>query len=81
MHKMIHSGQLPYKCEWPGCEKAFPLKRRLEVHRSCHIGLRTVRCEWPECGQMFRLFMFFNHLFSNHKIFFGLTKEVLNIIN
>ncbi len=45
---------MPFKCEWPGCDKQFPQIFRLELHHSSHIGLKTFECDWPECGRTFR---------------------------
>ncbi len=51
---------MPFKCEWPGCEKAFPLRRRLVLHHSSHIGMKTFKCDWPQCGLTYRLIIFHN---------------------
>jgi uncharacterized Zn-finger protein len=68
LHKLLHSGEMPFRCEWPGCQMKFLRKTALKVHSSSHLGLKTFGCDWPECGHMFRLFIYFICYF--HYIFF-----------
>lgn len=38
-HMLIHSGALPFACEFPGCNRRFNVKSNLTRHiRSCHRG-------------------------------------------
>ncbi len=32
MHLMIHRGDKPHKCDWPGCEKRFVEKGNMRKH-------------------------------------------------
>jgi uncharacterized protein YlaI len=51
---MIHTGDRPYKCDWPNCEWAFKEKHTLQIHQLKHTGIKQYVCEWPDCGQRFQ---------------------------
>jgi len=48
-HMWRHTGEKVYACEWPGCEKRFPVKRNLARHRETHEGVKHYACDWPGC--------------------------------
>ena len=41
----IHTGEKPYKCDYPGCDKAFKCKHHLTDHRRVHTGEKPFQCE------------------------------------
>ena len=44
---------MPFKCEWPGCEKTFKSQRDLADHVRTHTGERPFRCDVEGCGAAF----------------------------
>jgi len=54
LHRMRHTGDLPFVCEWPACEKKFRTNTRLEKHKKAvHENDPDFKCDWPECGEAF----------------------------
>jgi len=43
----------PFKCEFPGCGKAFRKGCNLVQHRRVHTGERPYACDVPGCGKRF----------------------------
>jgi uncharacterized Zn-finger protein len=35
-HKLTHTGEKPYKCDWPQCHKRFTYPQHLKRHRVSH---------------------------------------------
>lgn len=58
---MIHSGEKPFECDWPGCTKVFARKARKEIHYRSHVSLKTnlqtgdrpYLCKLDGCGKRF----------------------------
>eukprot|EP01114_Cavostelium_apophysatum_P007623 TRINITY_DN1976_c0_g1_i1.p1 TRINITY_DN1976_c0_g1~~TRINITY_DN1976_c0_g1_i1.p1 ORF type:complete len:698 (-),score=161.84 TRINITY_DN1976_c0_g1_i1:23-1996(-) len=43
----------PYKCEFPGCGKAFTRGDMLKIHMDGHLGLKTYNWHCEHCGKSF----------------------------
>lgn len=37
IHKYVHSGEKPCKCDFPGCGKSFAEKGNLRTHQKIHV--------------------------------------------
>jgi hypothetical protein len=35
-HRLRHTGEKPFKCEYPGCDKSFPRTDNLRRHEKLH---------------------------------------------
>lgn len=47
-------GQKAYKCDFPGCSRAYHRSSHLTCHRRLHTGERPFRCPWKNCTKTFR---------------------------
>ena len=44
----------PYKCDYPGCGRAFSFPAHLKSHvQQIHISYRPCKCDFPGCGKRF----------------------------
>ncbi|CAG2181112.1 unnamed protein product, partial [Oppiella nova] len=60
-HKIIHTGEKPYKCNWPGCEWS-SANNKIADHKRIHTGERPYACNWVGCEARFsRPFTLRNH--------------------
>lgn len=50
-HARTHSGERPYACREPGCEKVFATSTELKTHGVVHSGRKPHEC--PICGEGF----------------------------
>ncbi|CAJ0838641.1 10711_t:CDS:2 [Entrophospora sp. SA101] len=49
----ITYGEKNFKCEYPGCTKAFCQKSNLQVHTKHHPGMKDFKCKYPGCAKAF----------------------------
>jgi uncharacterized Zn-finger protein len=49
----IHTGEKPYKCTHPGCNKDSARKQDMQKHMLTHTRERPYPCEHPGCNKAF----------------------------
>ena len=52
-HKLTHTGEKPYACDWPDCGAAFPRADNLIRHTRIHSNHKPYACSWPDCDAVF----------------------------
>lgn len=54
MHGRSHTGDKPFRCEFPNCGKAFPTGYGLKSHTRVHTGEKPYRCSEENCTKAFK---------------------------
>ncbi|CAG2113311.1 unnamed protein product, partial [Medioppia subpectinata] len=55
LHRRRHSGQKPFKCQFPDCVSSFVTNSELKTHTiSIHSNESPFKCEWSGCGHAFK---------------------------
>ena len=65
----IHTGEKPYKCNFPNCNKSFNEKGNLKTHYRIHTGEKPFKCNYPNCNAAFKAKGHLNaHMKTHNKI-------------
>ena len=49
-HYLKHTGEKPYKCQFPGCSYIAARQQTLSVHYRTHTGEKPFKCQFPGCS-------------------------------
>ncbi|KAG0062495.1 hypothetical protein BGZ89_010615 [Linnemannia elongata] len=52
-HERKHTGERPYKCPHPDCDKTFTQLGNLKTHERIHDEVKPFMCRLPGCGKTF----------------------------
>lgn len=53
-HSRTHTGEKPYKCDYPDCGKCFAEKCGLKRHYETHNPAKPYKCTFPGCEKSFK---------------------------
>jgi uncharacterized Zn-finger protein len=53
VHQRRHTGEKPFKCDYPGCDSSFATSGTLTTHQRRHTGEKPFKCDYPGCDSSF----------------------------
>ncbi|KAI9033753.1 hypothetical protein CLU79DRAFT_830119 [Phycomyces nitens] len=62
-HVLIHTGQRPFVCTHPGCDKTYRASKHLTVHARTHQD-PIYKCSYPGCSQAYSI----SHHLKRHEL-------------
>ena len=75
-HMRVHSGEKPFKCDHPNCNKTFARTENLKIHKRTHTGDKPFKCFEP--GKSY--FVFLNSYRSSFKPILRMRQNILKFI-
>ncbi len=54
IHRLTHTREKPFKCDYRNCQKSFAAASSLAVHERVHTGERPYICDYDDCGKAFK---------------------------
>ena len=78
-HMRVHSGEKPFKCDHPNCNKTFARTENLKIHKRTHTGDKPFKCFEPGKSyyHFFKFVSFTNQVITGY---FRMRQNILKFI-